>query len=389
MKIGIIGGGVTGTYLAILLSQKYPNFKITLFEKNEKINKKIYVTGNGRCNLGNKNIKPYSYSNRSFSKPILDKYNLDLQRKWLSSLGIETYEDDNGLIYPISESAKQVGAILQDDLISKNVKILRNCRVFRYLAEKNQVKIFTEKDEFLFDKVIFCAGAKSSSKFGSDGNLINEFKNHKYNFIDYKPGLTPIKIKEIVKEIDGVRVEAVVSILQNNKLIHKEQGEVLFKKDGLSGIVIFNCSSIIARLKDQKNIKIILDIVSPLKVNFQSLLTKNIELLNNPFDSFYVPQLSNYLKKLLKISYFKKDQVSDITKKLLNLEFNFKELYSFDNSQVSVGGISTKDLNNDLSSKIEKNVYFAGEMVDVDGLCGGFNLMWCLASAMNIADKIK
>lgn len=387
MNIGIVGAGVSGVYLAILISKSHPEYEVTLIEQNDKINKKIYTTGNGRCNLGNTKIRDFSYSNFKDVKRILDKYNLDYQRKFLSSLGIETYEEGN-LIYPVSNSAKQVGSILQSHLSAKNVKIIKNCKVIGYSSNQKGTSVKTSDGNLNFDKVIFTTGGKSSPKFGSDGSLIEIFKKHKYEIKDLKPGLCPIKVKENVREIDGCRAKALVTVKLKDKVIHKEEGEVLFKIDGLSGIVIMNCASIISRNRNFKDVKIYLDLISPLNINFESVMLKNYKILGNPLDSLFVPQLSNYIKKSANLKYFDEKAVKLLSKKLRNLEFTFKDLYSFDNSHESTGGISFKDLNEDLSSKIEKNIYFAGQVIDADGLCGGYNLMWCLASAMRINDGI-
>ena len=179
--------------------------------------------------------------------------------------------------------------------------------------------------------------------------------------------------KEKTKLVDGIRVKSTVSVYQNNKLIHKEDGEVLFKEHGLSGIVIFNTMSIIAR-DPNKTYKICLDLLP----DFSNEYLKNYRKSHKFSElllAFINPKISKYLSERFKSE-------NEIFDSLKNLEFTFDKSYGFDFSQVSVGGIDVSEVDENLMSKREKNVYIIGELLDIDGPCGGYNLTWAFASAI-------
>ena len=182
---------------------------------------------------------------------------------------------------------------------------------------------------------------------------------HGYSFKECYPSLCPIKTKENTKMVEGLRSKVSASLYQGNKLIHEEDGELLFKKDGLSGMVIFNLTHFINTLSDKKNITIHIDFAKGLNGEYDSLTNPKIAeyLLNNKLD-------------------------------IHNTVFTFKDFYGYENSQVTSGGLKINELNVDLSSKKEKGVYFIGEVVDVDAICGGYNIMWALASAEKVNKAI-
>ena len=173
------------------------------------------------------------------------------------------------------------------------------------------------------------------------------------------PSLCPIKTKENTKMVEGLRHKVNVKLYQSNKLIHEEDGELLFKKDGLSGMVIFNMTHYINLLSNTNNISLHIDFAKDIEGDYESLLN---------------PKLANYLQS-------NKLNIHDVV-------YTFKGFYEYQNSQVTSGGISIKDINNDLSSKKESNIYFLGEVIDVDAICGGYNIMWALASAEKVSQNL-
>lgn len=389
MNIIIVGGGASGIFAACLIKKTHPEYNITILEKNDKINKKLYATGNGRCNLGNTRNVDEKYSNSLFVGKILNKHNINIEREFFRSLGIETISE-NGYIYPYSRSAKTFIGILDAYISDKNIKIVKNCKVIDYKASENIVEVTTDNGVFKGDKVIFATGGKSSPKFGSDGSLIDVYKKHGYDIKTIKPALCPIKIIENVKDIEGVRVDAHVYLTQNDKVVHDEDGEVLFKKDGLSGIVIMNISSFIARFDDIKNVKIYLDLLPEISLSdLTTSLYKYKDDLKNPLESYFPKILAEHIYNIAKPQLNSKESYFKLAKIVKNCIFTFKDLYSFEDSQVSVGGISFTDVNEALKSTLESNVYFIGEVLDTDGLCGGYNLMWCFASAKTVVEDIN
>ncbi len=375
MKIGVIGGGVSGITFAINRKMKHPKDEVVVFEHLDKALKKILSTGNGKCNIGNKLDISYN-ANSPVAKDILVKYDFDAQKYFLDSINIKT-KLMNELSYPISESAVTVRNAFIKAAEKYQVKIVLNSAVKDYKVNGDTIIVSTNDGEYEFDKLVIATGGKSSSKLGSDGSFVDVLKNHGYQLKDFQPALCPIITKEKTKVIDGTRVKAIVKLLSNNKPIFEEYGEVLFKDHGLSGIVIFNASRLIA--KDlSKSYKFEIDLLPETNREELNRFLKNHsseELL----ESYLHPNLVKYIESL-------KVKDSDLISTLKSLTFTFDKLYGFDNSQVSVGGIPFEQLNEKLESKTEKGLHFLGELLNYDAPCGGYNLMWAIGSALYLSD---
>ncbi|NLN80311.1 MAG: aminoacetone oxidase family FAD-binding enzyme [Erysipelotrichia bacterium] len=389
MKIAIIGGGPSGIIAAIEIKKRNPYFEVIIFEQKDSLGKKIKASGNGRCNIGNLNYNFSVYKNEKIVENILHDYD---QEEYLKSLGILTKTLYDDYLYPVSESANNVLLILMNKLEELGVQIKLNAKLIDYDTKNDTVNLFFSDGAIVVDRVIFATGGKSSPNLGSDGALFPIFEKHGYKIEHLNPGLTPIRVKENVKALFGQRLKALVSLEENEQIIHQEVGEVLFKKDGLSGIVIMNISSQIIN-KGCKNPKINTYLLN----NEGSILSfddfKIVALDNkNPLLTFVSESISNYVYELANIDKNKFLDEQDIKRlfSFLNpLSFHYLSAYDFDSSQVSLGGISFNNLDKDLSSKYENNVYFIGEVLDVDGPCGGYNLRWAIGSALYLSKNIK
>ncbi len=381
MKIVIVGAGVSGLIAAISLKSKHPSDDVLVIDHNSKISKKTYATGNGKCNLGNKIINKDSYNN-AFAKKLVNENGIKLLKDFYNSIGI-MIKDENNYLYPYSLSASGYVEALTNKAKSLNIDFLLDEEVIDY---SNQI-IITKNKTINYDSLVFATGGKSSSQFGSDGKLFEIFKNHGYKISDLLPGLCPIKTKEKTKDISGIRAKARVTLFSEDDP-YIEEGEVLFKDDGLSGIVIFNISSIIERKRKDYNYVIELDLFKDID---EYMLNKTFIKLNESNNNFFInlfnKKLSEYIldkakiKSKNKYTPYELEVLANITK---HLQFTYLSNYDFNDSQVSIGGIKLDNLTSRLESKIEKNVYFIGEVVDIDGLCGGYNFMWASLSALYI-----
>ena len=353
-RVVIIGGGISGCFAAIRFKECHPDYLVSIFEHNDKLLKKIYATGNGKCNFANKGSLENKYSNESFVLPIIKEFNSNQIVDYFESIGIKT-KAIGDLLYPYSESAETVANHLLKRIKELNIEVHLNDEVKDY---RNGV-ISTVSGEYPYDALIISVGGKSSPKLGSNGDFHNVLLKHGYSFKECHPSLCPIKTKENTKIVEGLRSKVSASLYQGNKLIHEEEGELLFKKDGLSGMVIFNLTHFINQLDNKNNVTIHIDFAKGLSGEYDSLTNPKIAqyLLNNKLD-------------------------------IHNTIFTFKDFYGYDNSQVTSGGLKISELNLDLSSKKEKGVYFIGEVVDVDAICGGYNIMWALASAEKVNKAI-
>jgi len=357
-NIVIVGGGISGVFAAIRIKEKHPSYKVLIFEKNNKLLRKVYATGNGRCNFANQGNLNNKYNHESFVLPIIDAFSSLNIVEYFERIGIKS-KSVNELLYPLSDTAETVALMLNRKVEELNIEVHLEESMIDYSSNA----LFTDKGSYHFDNLIIASGGKASPQFGSDGSIYNILKNHGYSLINPKPSLCPIKVKENVNLVEGLRAKSHITLLIDGKMKHEEDGELLFKKDGLSGIAIFNLTHFINMENTLKRISICVDFAP----NYG-------QIMPNQYVEFLHPRLANYLAK----------NNLDIHKTI----FTFKGLYDFPNAQVSSGGLSVKEVNEILRSKKENNVYFIGEVLDVDAICGGFNIMWALASAEKVSNNL-
>ena len=362
MRIGIIGGGASGCYLAIRLKELKPSFDVTIIEKNDKLMKKIAVTGNGRCNYANLGDLKGKYNNDEFANKIINNLPPNYLINKFDEYGIHPTLIDN-LVYPISLSAQTVMLMLEKRLQELGVKACLNEEVLDYKKYNNEYSVKTNLSTHVFDVLAFTSGGKAYPQLGTNGAVLEILRQHGYEIETLSPSLSPIKTKENTKKVSGQRVKCHVSLFNGDKLHYEEDGEVLFKDDGLSGIVILNMSTKINSLNDKNKAKIVLDLAYGYG---------NIK--EDEYPQFVNPKVAAYLI----------DNHLDIH----HLSFSFKAFYDYNVAEVSHGGISINEVNDSLESKKEENLYFAGEVLDVDGMCGGYNLMFAFASAETVAKSI-
>ena len=389
MKIAVIGASGAGLYLALFLKKYHPKFEVHVIDKNKKIGRKLLATGNGHCNLLNMKTGPEHFNHPSYLESYLKDYPFGELQHELATLGV-ILTNDGDYLYPLSYSASSHVNYLVETAIHMGVQFKMEVKVEDYSPKEKTVILHTDKGDLTYDHVIFATGGKSQENLGSDGSMYPIFEKHGYEILPLKPGLCPIKTKENTKSLAGERHKGKVYILIDDFVAREEEGEVLFKKDGLSGIVIFNCSSYISHLGNTNGVKIILDLFP--QVNTTTLTTDLFAAMKvHPtffLDAYLSPALRDYVIKEAGVAQPKEaDKVYcyKIAKAMKGLTFHFLDTYGFADSQVTIGGISIRNIDHNLSSSIEKHVSFAGEVLDVDGLCGGHNLTWCLVSSLVVA----
>lgn len=368
MKVLIVGAGASGIVAAISYKRNHPSDDVLVIEHLDRPLKKLLATGNGKCNLGNSNIDFSLYSHPEFVKPIIEKYNV---KKLFDSLSLEVKEM-NRLLYPYSESAVSVRNALLNEIEKLGITINTDEKLLDYEIN-NSIKVKTSKNVYQVDRLYLASSLLSGKNLGSDGLVLEILKRHNYKIIEPLPALCPIYTFEKTKKLDGTRTKCLVKLMQNNKEIYEENGEVLFKDKGLSGIAIFNASLFIAR-SNKKADKIIIDLLP----NYSQKEIENYcksHTFNGFLQGFLNPKIIEYL-----LDRFNGEK--EIISSIKNLDFSFKDFCGFDYSQVSVGGIDISCVKNDLESTLEKGVYLLGELLDIDGPCGGYNLTWAFASAL-------
>lgn len=384
MKIGIVGGGAAGLFFALFVSAAHPDWRIEIYEKEERVGRKILATGNGHCNILNDNPTPDSYSDKRVSG-YFASCGYETLRQALEGQGIYLQKRKEG-IYPLTYSAASLLSFLLDVLSSRKVVFFTGFKVLDYVNSSVGTDILLDHDtKRHVDFLVISTGGKSSPKLGSDGSFFPVLSKHGYKVANPVPALSPIKVKEVgLGILKGVRHRCLVSVVADGNVVSREEGEILFKEDGLSGIVAFNTSSLLSWKGLWNSSFIAIDLFPELsEAELREMAKKAERLGGRPFETIIEKNLATYILK--RSEREKKDPVAI----LKNLVFHPSASYGFNDSQITHGGVLLDDVDLALRSKIEKGVGIIGEALNVDGKCGGYNLTWALATAYLLAAALK
>ncbi len=397
-KAIIVGAGMSGLTASIILSKRFFGKDIALIERLDRVGKKILSTGNGQCNLTNLDSSFCHYHSGldGFFVPTLEKFSNLKMIEFFNELGVLTTVSDNK-VYPISKQASSVLDALRFKIDNLNVDTFLGSKVIK--AEKQKHFIVTlENGQVLYgENLIIAVGGKSAPHLGTDGSSYDLITSFGHKLTKLYPSLVQLKTdKNSIKGMKGLKLTANVKAVSNGKVLVEKKGEVLFTDYGVSGNAIFYASSYVV----DKKAKLVLDLVPELTqselINFlekkQSicsyLTVENMlsGIINNKIGSAI---LRNSGKFNLNQSITKVN-IKDIVNFLKNYELEVVGSMGFDYSQVTKGGIDVIDINREtLESKLIKGLYLAGEVLDVDGDCGGYNLWWAFSSALVVANSIK
>jgi len=393
-KIAIIGAGASGLFSSILLSSK--GFDVTIFEKNNKVGKKLLATGNGRCNITNQNISLsnfYSNSNISLIKETIEKFDYTYCKEFFSNIGIEFKNGQSTRMYPLSLSSSSVVDILEYESLQAGTNIEVNTEITDIQYAQNQYTLNKSKK---FDKLIIASGSIAMPKLGSSESGYQFAKRFKHKIISPVASLVQlVSDKKNLDVVSGVKIEAVID---------KKRGDFLFTKYGVSGSLILDISRKISKgLEKQKSVKIVVDTMPDFSYDkLVQLLTKRMNTLKEKELNLWLDGIMN--KKLAKfiilnsnipshIKYAKflsPKEISKIVKTIKSLEFNIIDTKGFETCEVCAGGVELGEINlENMESKYQKDLFFIGEVLDVDGDCGGYNLHWAWSSAYNVALNMK
>lgn len=382
MKVAIIGGGPAGMMCAIKAAE---NHQVTIFEKNEKLGKKLFITGKGRCNLTNycdereflKNI----VNNSSFMYSSIYSFSPFTTYYYFEELGLPLKVERGNRIFPASDKSSDVIRAYEKKLKALGVKINLNYEVTS--IEKVDGKFIINGREN-FDKVVIASGGISYKLTGSTGDGYKFAKDFGHKVIDQVPGLIGINLKNNFS-LAGLTLKNVeLKILKDKKILSREFGEMLFTHRGISGPIVLTTSSKINRLKDFEMYLDLKPALDPEKLDarilrdFHENQNKNLE---NVMKSLLPRDLIIYVLEGAGISGDKK--VNQITKEdreslvrtIKNFSLKFDSLDDIDRAIVTSGGVDVKDIDpKTMESKKVKGLYFIGEVLDLDGLTGGFNI---------------
>lgn len=393
-KVVIIGGGAAGMMAAITAASK--NAEVTILEHKDRIGKKILSTGNGKCNFTNRLQKPECYrsDNRNFAWGIYEQFNVEQTLQFFENLGIYT-KDRNGYLYPNSEQASSVLDVLRMEIERLHIQVITEVHCKEIKPVKKGFQILTDKNKISADAVILAAGSKAAPVTGSDGSGYTLAKQLGLSMIPVLPALVQLRCKEkFYKSVSGVRVQAEVSIYAGKKCLGKDQGEVQLTNYGISGIPVFQVSRYAARaLYEKKNVFAVLNFFPELSQDeFMNLLKQRISLRSKKtVEEFFVGLFNKKLADLWislsqidrkkQVGKLTEEEVKRLTLLIQHFETEITETNGFEQAQICCGGVDTKELNPEtLEVYCVPGLYLAGEILDVDGICGGYNLQWAWSS---------
>ena len=405
MKIFVIGGGASGMFLTSKLNMK----NVFLLERNSKLGKKLVLTGNGHCNFTNSNFNNFSsiYNNDFFTTSFKNFNNFDLI-EYFNTIGIDTdfniYNNDK-YFYPKSNDAKSVYYNLYDKIIDNNVNIIYNSFVNNIMYKEKKYYIYTNENTYIADVLIIATGGMSYKNTGSDGSMYKTIKELGHNIITPLPALTCLYYSdENLRLLKGIRVNCKSSLYIDNEDIDEENGEVQFSDCYISGIPIMNLSrKAILALSKKKEVYVKLNFTKfqDEKEFFKYMFQRKNKLHYKFFKDFLCGFINDNVMKYIICKYnlynYSNIKMSKIDDSLLNtlskilFEFNIKltNKYNFEKAQITQGGVDTNEINPiSFESKILPNLYFIGEVINIDGKCGGYNLQFAFSSAASCCESI-
>ena len=391
MKTIVVGGGASGLMSAYASASK--GNQVVLLEKNEKLGKKIYITGKGRCNLTN-NVSVNDFMNNVVSNPkflysALNSFSPEKTYEFFENNGLKLKVERGNRVFPQSDKASDVTKCLEKVLLANNVDFRLGVEVKEILVKNGKVfGVKTDKSTIECDNVIIATGGVSYPLTGSTGDGLRFASTLGHNITDLKPALVGLDlVGEDYKDLQGLSLKNVnLTVKNGNKTIYSDFGEMLFTHFGISGPIVLSCSSVINRQK-LSDLKLYIDLKPALSVE---LLDQRLirELSLCPIKSIYNVMPSLLPKSMIDLILTRAElngrkKCSEITKVerqalinvLKNLEFSIKNLRPIEEAIVTSGGVSVKEINpKTMESKLIKGLFFAGEVLDVDAFTGGFNL---------------
>jgi predicted Rossmann fold flavoprotein len=389
-NVVIVGGGASGLTAGIFAAKQ--GHKVIILEHKDKIGKKILATGNGKCNYTNLVQLPECYrsNDSTFPMKVLSIFGVHETIDFFRQLGIHPKERE-GYVYPNSEQAASVVQVLEMKLKELKVNVCLDVHVEHIQKVKNAFKLNTNKGDFTADKVILAAGGCASPNHGSDGSGYLLAKELGHKLVKPLPALVQLKSKEkYFKTLAGVRTEAYIQLFVNDRFAAEEKGELLIANYGVSGIPIFQLSRFAAKaINENRKVTLKIDFLPSLnwKETFD-LITERMN--NNPKKTAKESMVGLFNNKLafvmlkeagiesdLFCEKVNKKHITDLVNQIKEWKIPISETNSFEQAQVSAGGVDTAEITpTTMESKRVKGLYLTGELVDVDGTCGGYNLQW-------------
>ncbi len=400
-RVIVIGGGAAGLCCAVALAQS-GRAQVTVLEALDRVGKKLALTGNGQCNIANAfaSIHNYHGEHPSFAGFVLDTYGYEVIKAFFDSLGVPFVLKENGKAYPRSLQASSVVDALRFAAERVGVTVLTGQRVTG-LSVKNGFAVRTQTDTFEADKVVFATGGLAAGeKVGSTGEGLRLLKQQGFAVTKLTPSLVQLKTDSpLNRSLKGIKIVCPAVLSAGDQVIRKTNGEVLFTEYGLSGPPILQLSRAVER--EKRPCRVTLDLFSEETEDSLTalFLHRRETLATQTSDTFFTGMLQNRLGSVLlksagiplsnPISALKEDDLRHLTELCKALTFPVSGTTGFVHAQVTAGGLSTQAFSETtMESKTVRGLYAIGEILDVDGDCGGYNLSWAWGSALCAASAI-
>ncbi|MBA4687102.1 MAG: NAD(P)/FAD-dependent oxidoreductase [Candidatus Galacturonibacter soehngenii] len=392
-EIIVIGAGAAGVMAAITAARNHA--KVTILEHTQRFGKKLLATGNGRCNLTNLSQLPEHYrsDNHKFPMQVISQFNEKQTLQFFEEIGIYT-KQKLGYVYPYSEQASAVLDLLKLELDRLHINIIYSVSI-KEIKKKQRFQILTDTVTYTCDKVIMAMGSKAAPKTGSDGSGYALAKQIGHRIITPLPALVQLRCSgDYFKSLAGVRCEARLRLMIDKKVVVEDKGELQLTDYGISGIPTFQISRYAIRAVEKgKAVSVYIDFI-PDKNEKEIISFLYSQIRHDPKKKMEDTLIGLFNKKLVPVllnqanlsgkslgKELKEVQINRLIQKIKAFEVKVTSYNSFEQAQVCSGGVDTRELFPDtLESLKMPGIYLAGELLDVDGICGGYNLQWAWSS---------
>lgn len=402
MRVGIIGAGASGVFAALILKQNY--IDTTVIERNANALKKIYATGNGRCNFTNRNVsyKNYHGENPKFTISAIKKFDNYDVIEFFNDMGIPEVELENGKIFPKSLQASSIVKQMMCLANHLEVEFIFDSFVDDVRIDGDVFEVKSNDSIYKFDYLIIACGSKAYKKSGSDGNGYILMEKLGHNIVKTHPGIVQLRLNgDSFKKMSGTKFKANAKLVVDDKEVFEFYHDVLFTDYGISGPTILQLSGEAIRAKNKGlDVKIRIDTVdldeNKLYEHLIYIISLNYykkinELLVGLINDNLIEEVLNQanIEYDINVCELSKEEIYKLAHTLKNLEFSVSGYKDEDSGQITCGGVDTDEINpSTMESKKIKNLYIIGEIMDVDGDCGGYNLQWAFSSAYSCAMSI-
>lgn len=391
----VVGGGASGLAAAINAKRIHPDYSTAVLEHLPRTGKKILSTGNGRCNLTNINAKAENYRNAEFAGCALGKYGPERVTEFFSSLGLMTYADSQGRVYPRSNTAASVLDALRFETEKLGIEILNECKAEKVSAGENG---FTVNGDISCGKLILACGGKASPSQGSDGSGYTLAKALSHRITPLVPALVPLNARpDAVKSLKGLRASSVSLVLEGDRNEYRSEGEILFTDNGISGIAAMELAAASERELRAGNDPVLhIDFLPEMEyVEVREYIekvcsVKSGQLMDNLLTGAVAKQIGIAIMKNAgiyasgeRVGAFSDNMTERLAESVKDFRISILGTRGFANAQVTSGGVDVRDVDPaTMKSLLIDGLYICGELLDVDGGCGGFNLQWAFASGL-------